>query len=259
MVEEQKYVWEVFEEDEDLFAKYFDEGAKFVNTYEKDAWKEQELKLKGLGVEPTEEEREAEIAAIPEVRDQADPFTFDSNNILYYAYDEEKSWIFRINLDDGTSEREEISNLAQRQLPAGHQILQMPETNKIYVSGGIGQNNKFYEIVRNEDTGTYTQEDRMNLRFPREFHSMCFLNPQTLYFTGSRFDDRANKVELYTFVTNKRATGPDLKTGRCRHSSLGFACRWLYVFGGFGGGKALKSIERLAIEPTNGLPKTETK
>jgi len=37
-----EYMWLDFEKDEDLFEKYFDEGARHVNTFEKDAWKEQE-------------------------------------------------------------------------------------------------------------------------------------------------------------------------------------------------------------------------
>ena len=63
---------------------------------------------------------------------------FDPRNILYYAYENERSWIFKINVDDYTSERYEIIDLVQKQIPVGHQILQMPQTNKIYVSGGLG-------------------------------------------------------------------------------------------------------------------------
>ena len=140
-----------FDETDNIFEKINTYGDKGDGEFER----HQEY-LKNFGRVPKEitEEKEDEVSdaifgrvAVEEKKERivykdvkydGDYAKFDPTNILYYAYEKEKSWIFKININDNTSTRFEISNLSQKQIPAGHQIIQMPQTNKIYVSGGIG-------------------------------------------------------------------------------------------------------------------------
>ena len=119
----------------------FDEAdttIEMVNTYggEGEFERHQEC-LESLGKAPKVDEKKGTVV-YKDVKYDGDYAKFDPKNILYYACENEKSWIFKINIDDNTSMRHEISNLSQKQIPSGHQIIQMPLTNKIYVSGGIG-------------------------------------------------------------------------------------------------------------------------
>jgi len=82
---------------------------------------------------------------------------------------------------------------------------------------------------------------------------MCFLTSKKLYFTGSRTVDREKKVECYNLETNDYDDVNDLNVGRCRHSSVGFNDRFVFVFGGFSNGEFLNSIERLDTHEPQGV------
>jgi len=85
----------------------------------------------------------------------------------------------------------------------------------------------------------------VKLRYPREFHSMCALSSSTIFFTGSRIPNSANKVEYYDNIERNIKVTKDLNEGRSRHSSCGFKGRYVFIFAGFAApGDFKNSIER---------------
>jgi len=84
------------------------------------------------------------------------------------------------------------------------------------------------------------------MNFARDFHSMCYLDENTLFVTGSRKPGAEKTVEKYDIVNNIWSRQKDMQTGRSRHSSCGFAQKAIYVFCGWVGKERSDGIERLS-------------
>ena len=94
------------------------------------------------------------------------------------------------------------------------------------------------------------------MKYEHEFHSMCFLTPSQIYVTGSRStNENADKsCELYDVNQDKWVDMPPMNNGRNRHSSCGFANKWVYVFCGMVDRQRSKTIERLDTSAAQQLP-----
>jgi len=76
---------------------------------------------------------------------------------------------------------------------------------------------------------------------------MCYLTPTLIFVSGSRSkQDNADKaVEVFDVNKRKWTTEASLSQGRCRHSSCGFAEKFVYIFCGMIDVRRVNSIERL--------------
>ena len=73
------------------------------------------------------------------------------------------------------------------------------------------------------------------MNYAHVFHSMCYLNENKIYVTGSRetADGADTSVESYDISSDTWTVRPALPEGRCRHSSCGFQQRYVFVFCGW--------------------------
>ena len=85
------------------------------------------------------------------------------------------------------------------------------------------------------------------MAFARDFHSMCYLDENTLFVTGSRRPGAEKTVEKYDVVNNIWTRKKDMQFGRSRHSSCGFAQQAIYVFCGWINKERSDKIEKLSI------------
>ena len=106
-----------------------------------------------------------------------------------------------------------------------NQSVQMPESDSIFVTGGgiIDFHFKCYKLSIDE-YNNYALEKKASMTYQRVFHSMCYLDTNTIYVTGSRekFNDADRSVESYDIGTDTWTTRAVLPEGRNRHASCSF-------------------------------------
>ena len=81
-----------------------------------------------------------------------------------------------------------------------NQYLQMPgDSESIWVTGGSGDDFKkeTFELVLRADRLNYDVCPRAQMKYSRVFHSMCYLDTNTIYVSGSRDAADAKSVESY--------------------------------------------------------------
>ena len=146
----------------------------------------------------------------------------------------------------------DIWNIAQN-FSSCHQLIQMPLNNRIFVTGGVNQDQslKCFELKLSETKSSYAKVEMCQMTFARDFHSMCYLDENTLFVTGSRRPGAEKTVEKYDIVNNSWSRQKDMRTGRSRHSSCGFAQKDIYVFCGWVGKERSDGIERLSTTVDN--------
>ena len=125
----------------------------------------------------------------------------------------------------------------------------MPESNRLFATGGSSDdfNKTCYELKTSATGSTYTAEKKTDMTFKREFHSMCYLNDKLFFVSGSRNTESGadRSVESYNVESGNWAQMADLPQGRSRHSSCGFADRYILLFGGMCGRLRVNSILRM--------------
>ena len=80
----------------------------------------------------------------------------------------------------------------------------MPVNNRIFVTGGVNQEQsvKCFELELSPSKTSYMKVERQQMAFARDFHSMCYLDENTLFVTGSRRPGAEKTVEKYDVVNN---------------------------------------------------------
>lgn len=125
----------------------------------------------------------------------------------------------------------------------------MPISNRVFATGGIGEewSKSCKEVVPSAKGTCYKVVIKAHLRYEREFHSMCYLTPTLIFVSGSRSTkDGADKaVEVFDVDRETWTPIEPLTKGRCRHSSCGFAEKFVYIFCGMIDRRRVNSIERL--------------
>ena len=89
--------------------------------------------------------------------------------------------------------------------PSMNQYLQMPgNSESMFVTGGgNGYEKRCFELVLRADI--YEPEEKQNMNFGHVFHSMCYLDTDTIYVIGSRLKEGGadKSVESYSVSTNE--------------------------------------------------------